>query len=121
MISDSVNILGQKWKIVVIKAKECPDLKNLGGFCDNTVKALYIRKQHEHSHANECYDLREYERGCLRHEIIHAFLYESGLAHNSCSARKWAMNEEMVDWIAQQHEKIHAAFIEAGAINPDTI
>ena len=37
-----------------------------------------------------------YTKSCLRHEIAHAFLHESGLSSNS----EWAMNEEIVDWIA---------------------
>lgn len=38
----------------------------------------------------------------LRHEIVYAFLHESGLSSNS----EWAMNEEIVDWIALQLPKI---------------
>ena len=33
----------------------------------------------------------------IRHELVHAFLFESGLSVNS-----WADNEEIVDWIAIQ-------------------
>lgn len=44
--------------------------------------------------------------------IVHAFLFESGLAENS----EWAQNEEMVDWFACQAPKIYAAFRAAGAI-----
>ena len=116
MIAESVSILGQEWNIEVKKPKDCPDLKGLGGFCDDSVKTIYIHKQHEHPHHNECQDLREYERGCLKHEIVHAFMFESGLAHSSHDVRKWALNEEMIDWIARQHEKLHRAFVEAGAI-----
>ena len=47
-----------------------------------------------------------------RHEIIHAFLCESGLAENS----DWAQNEEMVDWIAIQAPKLIKAWQEAGAL-----
>jgi hypothetical protein len=47
----------------------------------------------------------------LRHEIIHAFLCESGLAANSVVfSDGWACNEEMVDWFAMQGEKIHDAW-----------
>ena len=47
-----------------------------------------------------------------RHEIVHAFLFESGLAENS----EWAQNEEMVDWIAKQGPKLIKAWQEAGAL-----
>ena len=44
----------------------------------------------------------------MRHELIHAFLFESGLAENS----NWARNEEMVDWIARQFPKMAKTFQE---------
>ena len=116
MIAYSVTILGTAWKIVLRKKKEDAYLKGIGGYCDNTIKTIVIRKQRKSPHPNECSDLRAYERGCLRHEIVHAFMFESGLSHDSYGARHWALNEEMVDWIAQQHTKIHAAYIRAGAI-----
>lgn len=47
-----------------------------------------------------------------RHEIIHAFLFESGLAENS----EWAQNEEMVDFFAIQFPKLMEVFKNADAI-----
>lgn len=116
MISDSVIILGVPWKIALRKKREDKYLEDVCGYCDNTVKTIVVRKFHAASEPNECADLRELERSVLRHEIVHAFMYESGLSNNSSSADQWAKNEEMIDWIAQQHGKIHAAFVEAGAI-----
>lgn len=52
----------------------------------------------------------------LRHEIVHAFLAESGLQADTSKARAWAMNEEMVDWIARQGPKIFQTFREADAM-----
>ncbi len=53
----------------------------------------------------------------LRHELIHAFLAESGLsASASTHYASWAENEEMVDWIAIQFPKILKAFEEAGCL-----
>lgn len=49
----------------------------------------------------------------LRHEIIHAFLTESGLHGNTYNVDGgWAMNEEMVDWFAIQSPKIMRVFEE---------
>lgn len=59
-------------------------------------------------------DLVAYQRKVIRHEIVHAFLYESGLWQNSYGSKCWAQNEEMVDWFAIQEPKIHSAYIEAG-------
>ena len=52
----------------------------------------------------------------IRHEIIHAFLFESGLAQNTNDVESWAMNEEMVDWLAIQFPKLLKAFKEAECI-----
>ena len=52
----------------------------------------------------------------LRHEIVHAFLGESGLSNNSNSIDAWARNEEVVDWFAIQGPKIYKAWQEAGAV-----
>jgi hypothetical protein len=43
-------------------------------------------------------------------------MYESGLAENSNDIDQWAENEEIIDWIAIQHKKLHKAFEEAGAL-----
>ena len=42
----------------------------------------------------------------IRHEIIHAFLYESGMKECSSATQSWVENEEMVDWFAIQIPKI---------------
>lgn len=58
-----------------------------------------------------------YYKKVLRHELMHAFLNESGLSANStvpdCA---WAKNEEMVDWFAIQSPKIFKVFSEAGCM-----
>lgn len=50
----------------------------------------------------------------LRHEIIHAFLFESGLGYDSCPSESWAANEEMVDFFAHQSHKIFKTFEKLG-------
>jgi len=54
------------------------------------------------------------ERATIRHEIIHAFLFESGLGFNF-EHNERGQEELMVDWIAMQYPKIKAAFEKAGA------
>lgn len=51
-------------------------------------------------------------KAVLRHELTHAFLYESGVAHNSNGVDAWATNEEMIDWFAIQSPKIYKVFAE---------
>lgn len=58
------------------------------------------------------------EKETLRHEIVHAFLYESGLAGSSLGIENgWATNEEMVDWIAIQANKLIEAWKAAGCLD----
>ena len=45
----------------------------------------------------------------IRHEIIHAYLYESGLD-------SYAEDETIVDWIAAQFPKMAGTFGEVGAL-----
>ena len=53
----------------------------------------------------------------LRHEIVHAFFDESGLTESSNTVETpWARNEEMVEWISIQGEKIYKAWHEADAL-----
>lgn len=59
-------------------------------------------------------DLEYYEKKVLRHEILHAYLFESGLRENSNEINSWAMNEEMIDWFALQFPKILKTYKELG-------
>ena len=53
----------------------------------------------------------------LRHEIIHAFLFESGLQSSSAVLETgWACNEEMIDYFAIQSPKIFEAFKEVDCL-----
>ena len=53
----------------------------------------------------------------LRHELIHAYLNESGLTACSFVYKSgWAKNEEMVDWFAIQSPKIFATYKELGIL-----
>ena len=53
-------------------------------------------------------------RVVLRHEIIHAFLNESGLKDNFEHTSHAGHEETMVDWIAIQFPKIATVYKELG-------
>ena len=57
-------------------------------------------------------DLEATKNKVIRHELIHAFLFESGLAENS----EWGQDETLVDWMAIQIPKIVNAMKEVGAL-----
>ena len=107
-----VNVLGTDYIVTVTNDEKEPRLKNMDGFCDETSKEIFA----EDYQTNTCEDSKRIllvqTKKVLRHEIVHAFLFESGLAENST----WAQNEELVDWIAMQGPKIYKAWQEVGAI-----
>lgn len=105
-----INVLGTDIQILFRKAKEDPKLLSCVGYFDSS-KSLIVIKVLE-SDATSLGDLEKYQREVLRHEIIHAFLYESGMDACSGSSENWATNEEMVDWFAIQSPKIFKVFRE---------
>lgn len=112
-----INILGTEYTVFKYNKDDDNRLSNKDGFCDFYAKEIVVSKQEDDiNDIDRCRNLIEYEKKCLRHEIIHAFFYESGLAHNSNTIDTWAKNEEMVDWIAIQFPKILEVFKKANCL-----
>jgi hypothetical protein len=103
-----VNVLGTEYLIIKSNPLSDPKLNNNDGYCDHTTKTIVIDTFQETE--TSLGDLDDYEKQVIRHELIHAFLYESGL--DGCS---WAKNEEIVDWIAVQFPKLQNAFGQCNA------
>lgn len=102
----TVNILGSEW--VIRSANGANDVTfandpSCGGYADLSCKTIVLRDASERElsviHADNSDNVTEHT---LRHELIHAFLYECGLSE--CS--EWAANEEMIDWLAIQFDKL---------------
>ena len=100
-----VDILGTQYEVKQANKTNDVNLETCDGYCDTTTKEIIIGTFTPCTGSLK--DLGEYEKKLTRHEIVHAFLYESGLAHNS-----WASNEEIVDWVAIQFNKLVKAFEE---------
>lgn len=95
-----VTILGTKYKILY-----CKDVDSDSEFSADPNTSAYIDYYEKNIVVNEKIDSFEcFLRTTLLHELIHGFLFESGL--NSESTDDWAENEEMVDWLALQLAKI---------------
>ena len=110
-----INVLGTDYKIEIHKFSEDDYLKrnDWEGYCDEDLKLIVIADFDE----KECFQYFSEEqkdisaKGTLRHEIIHAFLNESGLSNSALRYdAAWAKNEEMVDWLAIQFPKIAKAY-----------
>lgn len=109
-----VHILGTEYKILIVDDEDYRCDKEADGWCDTSTKELLIFNYTQDKESLR--DLVAYQKKVIRHEIIYAFLYESGLSVNSISGGAWAKNEEMVDWMAIQMPKIYEAFKEAEAL-----
>lgn len=107
-----INVLGTKYKIIVKNDIEEIRLKENWGFTDFHTKEIYIRDDIDRETKDSCKNLIDFKNKVLRHEILHAFLYESGLRENSFGSPSWAENEEMVDWFAIQMPKIFKVYKE---------
>lgn len=110
-----VNILGSEWNVKFGNEKEYPNLTNVDGYTDLSTREIVVDDMEaSQGQIGAKADLESYQKQVVRHEIIHAFLLESGLDSNSNSADSWAVNEEMVDWFAIQSPKIFKVFNEYG-------
>lgn len=108
----TVNILGAEYTIEYKNKEDDKALKDADGYCDKTSRLIVVTNKYD-----EC-DLDNFElhqKHCLRHEIVHAFLFESGLQYNFQHIT-WGHEETTVDWIAAQFPKILKAFQETNCL-----
>lgn len=113
-----VKVLGTNYEIISVEEtndnlEKYPLLKENSGYTDITTKQIYILKYK--TTEDTFIKLDALYKKTLRHELVHAFLYESGLFNNTNS--DWAKNEEVIDWIAIQFEKMLKVFIELQCID----
>lgn len=121
MLTQKVNILGTEYTVTIKKYDEDEMFASLAidGYCDSFTKQIIVcdmstYKGWEHELPET---IAAAQKETLRHEIVHAFISESGLADSSSNYDgAWAKNEEMVDWIAIQGPKIWEAWKDAGAV-----
>lgn len=107
-----VNILGTEYSVFNRNEKDdlLLDGKSNYGYTDYSTHEIVVCNKRDNT---EIQDYENYKKLILRHEIIHAFLFESGLDSSSLSVDvPWAINEEMVDWFAIQSPKIFKVFQE---------
>ena len=103
-----LHILGEVWNLFIRSEQDDERLGSADGYTDTSTRTCVVEKMTPEAGAKE--DLDSYRRQVIRHELLHAFLYESGLEANS-----WAANEEMVDFFAIQYPKLKKLFMSAGA------
>lgn len=96
-----INILGTDYEYKDdCDEKDYPLLEDREAYTDSYKKQIIITNRHNNN--------KTIKDKIKRHEIVHAFLYESGLDCNT----DWATNEEMVDWFAIQFPKLQKIYKE---------
>lgn len=99
-----INVLGTEYDVEVLKERdEYMKDNTLQGYCDKTSKRIVICP-----YDNDFDDKEKLKENILRHELIHAFLFESGIDYGMLFH-----NEECVDFFAMQFPKLVKMFEEA--------
>lgn len=106
--TDSVSILGTPYKII----REKFGNEDIDGETDYTSHQIRIRTDN----INKLGDFDVLMKKQLRHEIIHAFMAESGLQANFEHYRQFGHDETTVDWFAIQFPKMLEVFKQVGAL-----
>ena len=103
-------VLGTPYTLEIRSVAEDAMLRTCDGYCDKTSKLLVVTAPEAEC---ELDDFSVYQRKVIRHEVIHAYLFESGL-HENMSHAAAGHDEQMVDWFAAQYPKIAATYRELG-------
>lgn len=115
----TVSILGTEYDVILVDKFDDDESNFKGGFTDPDLHIIKIRDL-EKVDPWKTYDLAKIEarqKETLRHEIVHAYLDESGLKWCTLdTGDSWAHNEEMVDWFAIQGPKILETWQKAGCL-----
>ena len=114
-----INILGATYKVYLNVPRTKDEVLNQAyGYTDFHGKRIVVAdirtidgwEGADAASVQDCY------ASTVRHEIIHAYLMESGLNGSSNGVDCWARNEEMVDWLAIQMPKIVKTFCQLGVL-----
>jgi hypothetical protein len=101
-----VNILGTEYDVKLLDDRdETMKAMSCDGYTDYSVKKIRVLDVTKNTDSGHQEDIERYQKLILKHELIHAFLYESGI-----DFKMQFHNEEMVDWLAMQFPKISEVF-----------
>lgn len=107
-IKQKVNILGTEYAVGIDDAA-CMDL-NSDGLCRFYDKQIIVKSLEKYLDPDSSEETRRIRmQEVVRHEIIHAFFDEAGLAN-------YSENEQLVSWIAIQFPKMLEVFKETNSI-----
>jgi len=104
------NVLGSLWALYTGTIDTFPLLKDMDGYTDYTSRFIVVLEKPDDCQIS---DFEWYQNKVIRHEVVHAYLYESGL-HGCMEIEKGTGGhpEQLVDWIAIQFPKIMQTYQE---------
>lgn len=106
-----INVLGTPYRVDMVPESEDPKLKDMDGYMDPSIKRIVVADVNQRPADNESVHNPEwFQKNIVRHELIHAFITESGLED------AYWHNEDMVRWLAYMFPRLLVAFKEAGAL-----
>lgn len=113
----SVSILGQPYKVYELSPQDEGTMEDgVLGTTDWTTHEIIVRGSIKDPEDHGLANREVLYKSVLRHEIVHAFLFEAGMTGFDEWSGSYATNELIVDWIAVNAPKMHMAFDEAGAL-----
>lgn len=110
----TVDVLGTEYRVWLDVSKGSdPKMATCDGYCDYSSKRIVVCNDED----SDLEDFAEYRKDCIRHELVHAFMFESGIG----GCHKWDVPgethpEAMVEWIAMMFPKMADAFKKVGAL-----
>lgn len=108
----TVNILGSEWTVKTVP--DDPAFEKCQGYANDAAREIIVEAVKMSDDPLD-FDMKSSyidQQRVIRHEIVHAYLSECGLASCSSSTDSWATNEEMVDWFARMSPKIFKTYKE---------
>ena len=108
-MNKKINVLGTEYVVIFGNEENFDYLKDNDGYCDYSDKTIVVNDFWEEDSRELCENLTALQNKILRHEIGHAFMYESGFSNVS-----GIDEEQMVEWMAIQIPKMVKVFEELG-------
>ena len=102
-----VKILGKEWIIHFVRAIE--NDQSISGMTDPTSREMFIKT----TNSENVKDFQRETANTIRHEVIHAFLFESGLGAD-WEHKALGHEETVVDWFAVMYPRIRKVFKQLG-------
>ena len=107
-----VSILGTEYEIKITSTREddfFEENPEVDGYCDSSSKTIGVKSAEsmvEYQKSKGYFPVDNPHKDVadtIRHEVIHAFMSESGLCSQSTI---WAHDEQLIDWLVQMIPKI---------------